>query len=78
LPNDGPHVIEAYGLAKAYNLGTNWNHLIPSIVHGTSELIADVDAQPTTWLEDALAFFPNKIEIVDVRFVAVMKTDLIF
>ena len=77
LPNDLSHEIEADGFAKTDDLGVDRDHFIAPIIDGSGKLITDVDKESTTVVENAMAFAPHEVEMVDISLVTVVETDLI-
>ena len=52
-------------------------NFVSAVVCGTRELVSDIDTQTTSILQNAVAFCPNSIQVIDVLFVSVVETDLI-
>lgn len=77
LPDDSTHVVEADVLAKPDDLLADGNDLVSSVVNGARKLITNVDTQPAAVVNNAVTFFPDEVEVVDVILVAVVKADLI-
>ena len=50
------------------------NNLITAIVNRTGELISDIGAQAATVMQAAIAFGPNRIQIVDAASVTTVRT----
>ncbi len=76
LPDDGAHVVKAYGLAELDDLRADGNDFVTAIVHGTRKLVADVHAQPAALGQDPVTFGPDEVQVIDVSLVAVVEADL--
>lgn len=76
LPYHSPHIIHSEHLAKADYFRSDWDDLITAVIYRSGELVAYIDAQPTTVVQNTIALSPNRIQIVYIAFIAVMKTDL--
>ena len=51
--------------------------LVPAVVDRAGKLVADVDAETAAGMQHPLAFIPDKVQVVDVAFVTLMKADLV-
>ena len=76
LPDDSPHIVETDGLAELDDFCPDWNNLVPAVIDRTGKLVADVHAETAARMQHPFTFAPDKIQIVDVAFVALMKADL--
>ena len=76
LPNDRSHEIESYRFTETGYLCTDWNHLISSVIDRTCKLISDIDTQATSLMQNPMAFLPSQIQVVDVLFIGVIKSNL--
>ncbi len=77
LPDNGSHVVETDGFAELDDLGSDGDDFIAAIIYGSCELITDIYAQAATALQNAMAFFPYEVQVVDIIFVGIMETDLL-
>ena len=77
LPNDGPHVVKTDCLAELDDFSSDGNDLVPAVVDGPRELVADINAQATPIMQDSMAFLPDQIQIIDVVFIGVIEADLV-
>ncbi len=77
LPDYGPHIIHSHGLAKLNNFGSDGDDFIPSIIHRTGELVADIDTEPATLMKDTVTLVPYQVEMVDISLIRIMESDLI-
>ena len=50
---------------------------VSAVINRTSELVANVYAKPTTIVQHTVTLFPNKVEIINIRFVAIVEAYLI-
>jgi len=77
LPDHRAHVVETDSLAEPDDLRPDRDNLVPAVIHRTGELVADVDAEPAAGMQHPFALAPDKIQIVDVALIAVVKSDLV-
>lgn len=77
LLDDGAHVVQAQTLAKLDDLRADGDHLIAPIIHAAGKLIADIDAQPAAGVQHPFTLLPDKVQVVDVFFIAVIETNLL-
>jgi len=77
LPDDCAHVIHSESLAELDDLGSDGDDFVATVIDGARELVTNVDAEPTSFVQHAKALFPNEIQIVDVALVGVVKTQLV-
>ena len=47
----------------------NWYDFITTVIHGTGELIAYIDAQTTTIMQNTVTLFPYQIQMIDILLV---------
>jgi hypothetical protein len=76
LPNNGAHVIKANSFTKLNNLGSDWDYFVASVIYRSRELVSDIYTQPTSLVQDPMAFIPDQIQIVYIFFVGIVKPDL--
>ena len=48
-----------------------------SVVDRAGKLVADVDAETAAGMQHPLAFVPDKVQVIDVALVTLMKADLV-
>jgi hypothetical protein len=78
LPDNLSHEVKANHFAKFNDFGMNGNDFVATVIRGTGKLIADIDTQPATVVQHAVTFLPCKVQMIDIGFVIIVKTDLIF
>ena len=78
LPDYGSHVVHADSLAKFGYLGSNRDNLVAPIIDRARKLVNYVYAKAATLIEDSEAFAPHQIEIVDVIFIRIVESQLVF
>ena len=71
------HVVEPDGLAEFDDLRPDGNDLGPTKVNRAGKLVADVDAETAVGMQHPLAFVPDKVQVVDVALLTLVKADLI-
>jgi hypothetical protein len=65
-------------LSPEFNdFGSNRDYLVPSIINRAGELIPDVYAKPAAWVQNPMAFLPDKAQIIDIALISFMVSDLI-
>jgi len=77
LPDHRAHVVEPDGLAELDDLRPDGNDLVPAVVDRAGKLVADVDAETAAGMQHPLAFVPDKVQVVDVALVTLVKADLV-
>ncbi len=77
LPDHCAEVAEPDGLAEFDDLRPDGNDLVPAVVDRAGKLVADVDAETAAGMQHPLAFVPDKVQVIDVAFVTLVKTDLV-
>ena len=48
-----------------------------AVVDRAGKLVADVDAETAAGMQHPLAFVPDKVQVVDVAFITLVKADLV-
>ena len=77
LPDNGPHIVKADGLAKSNDLLPDRDDFVPAVINGTRKLVADIHTQFAAIMEHTITFVPNEIQIIDVALVGFVIPDLI-
>ncbi len=62
---------------KVDDLRPDGNDLVPVVVDRAGKLVADVDAETAAGMQHPLAFVPDKVQVVDVALVTLVKADLV-
>jgi hypothetical protein len=78
LPDYGAHVIKPYAFTKFNNLSSYGYYFISAVINSAGELVANIYAKTATVVQDPVAFFPDQIQVIDIIFVTVIKTYLVF
>lgn len=78
MPDNSAHIIKPDILAELDYFFPDGDDLVSAVVNGTSKLVANVYTKPASTVQNAVTLFPNKVEIIDIGFVAVVKAYLIF
>jgi len=76
LPDYRAHIIETNSLTEPDYLGPNRNDLVPAIVNRAGKLVAYVNAKTAAIVQYTTALVPDKIEVVDIILIAMVKTNL--
>ena len=77
LPDHRAHIVEPDGLAKFDDLRPDGNDLVPAVIDRAGKLVADVDAETAAGMQHPFAFVPDKVQVVDVALVTLVKADLV-
>jgi hypothetical protein len=77
LPDNGAHVVKSSSLTKFDYLCSYGDNLISPIIDRASKLIANVDTQPATFVQNPMAFTPNQIQIINILFICVIEAYLL-
>jgi len=77
LPYHRPHVVKSDALTELDDFRPDRNDFIAAVIDRTGELIPDIDTEPAAVIEHPVTFIPDKIQLVDIAFVAVIEAYLV-
>ena len=78
LPDCGSHAVHANSLAEFGYLGSDGDNLVTPIIDRGRKLVTYVYAKAATLIENSEAFAPYQMEIVDVIFIRIVESQLVF
>jgi len=78
LPNNGTHIIKSGTLAELDDFSSYRDYLVSTVIYRTGKLIAYIDAETTSIMQNPVAFTPYEVQIIDILLVGIVKSYLAF